>query len=83
IEYAIDLATDSGSYSQVVSGAFDGKTTTLYERSVRIDLPAATTGWLVRVRRITPNAHSSLIADTINIEAITEVIDRKLRYPMS
>jgi predicted phage tail protein len=83
IEYAIDLATDGGSYSQVVTGAFDGKTTTLYERSVRIELPAATTGWLVRVRRLTANAHSSLIADTVNIEAITEIIDRKLRYPMS
>jgi len=83
IEYAIDLATDGGSYAQVVTGAFDGKTTTLYERSVRIELPAASTGWLVRVRRITPNAHSSLIADTVNIEAITEIIDRKLRYPMS
>lgn len=83
VEYAIDLATDGGSYAQVVSGAFDGKTTSLYERSVRIELSAAATGWLVRVRRITPNAHSSLIADTVNIEAITEVIDRKLRYPMS
>lgn len=83
VEYAIDLATDGGSYAQVVTGAFDGKTTTLYERSVRIELPAASTGWLVRVRRITPNAHSSLIADTVNIEAITEIIDRKLRYPMS
>ncbi|MDR5881130.1 host specificity protein J [Caballeronia sp. LZ032] len=83
IEYAIDVATDGGAYAQVLDGAFDGKTTSLYERSVRIELPAATTGWLVRVRRITPNAHSSLIADTVNIEAITEIIDRKLRYPMS
>lgn len=83
VEYAIDLAVDGGSYAQVVSGAFDGKTTSLYERSVRIELPPATTSWLVRVRRITPNAHNSLIADTVNIEAITEVIDRKLRYPMS
>jgi predicted phage tail protein len=66
IEYAIDLATDGGSYSQVVTGAFDGKTTTLYERSVRIELPAATSGWLVRVRRLTANAHSSLIADTVS-----------------
>ncbi len=83
IEYAIDVAVDGGAYAQVLSGAFDGKTTSLYERSVRVELPAASTGWLVRVRRLTPNAHSSLIADTINIEAITEVIDRKLRYPMS
>lgn len=83
IEYAIDVAVDGGAYAQVLSGAFDGKTTSLYERSVRIELPPATTGWLVRVRRLTANAHSSLIADTVNIEAITEIIDRKLRYPMS
>ncbi|KVQ11999.1 host specificity protein [Burkholderia ubonensis] len=83
IEYAIDLSVDGGSYAQVVAGAFDGKTTSLYERSHRIELPRAKTGWLVRVRRITPNAHSSTIADAVNIEAITEVIDRKLRYPMT
>ncbi|MCA8320082.1 phage tail protein [Burkholderia cepacia] len=83
VEYAIDLSVDGGSYAQALWSAFDGKTTSLYERSHRIELPRATTGWLVRVRRITPNAHSSLIADTVNIEAITEVIDRKLRYPMT
>jgi predicted phage tail protein len=83
IEYAVDLATDGGSYSQVLTGAFDGKTTSLYERTIRIELPTASTGWLVRVRRLTANAHSALIADTTTIEAITEVIDRKLRYPMS
>lgn len=81
VEYAIDLATDGGSYSQVVSGAFDGKTTALYERSIRIELPRATSGWLIRVRRLTANQHTSYIADVVNIEAITEVIDRKLRYP--
>jgi len=83
VEYAIDLAEVGGSFAQVLSGAFDGKTTSLYERSVRIELPISSTGWVVRVRRLTPNANSSLIADTVNIEAITEIIDRKLRYPMS
>lgn len=83
VEYAIDVAVDGGSYAQVLDSAFDGKTTSLYERSERVELPSATTGWLVRVRRVTPNQHSIYIQDTINIEAITEVIDRKLRYPMS
>ncbi|UQN71731.1 phage tail protein [Burkholderia multivorans] len=83
VEYAIDLSVDGGSYAEVLRGAFDGKTTSLYERSHRIELPSAKSVWLVRVRRITPNAHSSLIADTVNIEAITEIIDRKLRYPMT
>ncbi|MBB3260010.1 putative phage tail protein [Paraburkholderia bannensis] len=83
VQYAIDVAVDGGSYSQVLTGAFDGKTTSLYERSVRIDLPTAETGWLVRVRRLTANAHTNSIQDTVNVEAITEIIDRKLRYPMS
>lgn len=81
IEYAIDIATDGGSYREVLKTAIDGKTTTQYERSHRIDLPSASTGWQIRVRRITPNSTSNRIADKMVIEAITEVIDAKLRYP--
>ncbi|TBL67805.1 phage tail tip fiber protein [Hafnia alvei] len=81
IEYAIDVATDGGAYREVLKSAVDGKTTTLYERSHRIDLPTATTGWQLRVRRLTANANSGRIADTMNVEAYTEVIDAKLRYP--
>ncbi len=81
IEYAIDVATDGGAYREVLKSAVDGKTTTLYERSHRIELPAATTGWQLRVRRLTANANSGRIADTMNVEAYTEVIDAKLRYP--
>jgi predicted phage tail protein len=81
IEYAIDLATDGGAYQQVYPDAVDGKTTTRYERSRRIDLPDATTGWQIRVRRLTPNQNTNKIADTMLIAGITEVIDAKLRYP--
>ncbi|HGW4509918.1 TPA: host specificity protein J [Serratia marcescens] len=81
IEYAIDVATDGGSYQEVLRTAVDGKTTTKYERSHRIDLPAATTGWQVRVRRLTPNSTSNRVADKMVVEAITETIDAKLRYP--
>ncbi|MEA1029402.1 phage tail protein [Pseudomonas sp. N-137] len=81
IEYAIDVATDGGAYQQVLTDAVDGKTTTRYERSKRVDLPEATTGWQIRVRRITPNQNSNKIADTMLIAGFTEVIDAKLRYP--
>jgi predicted phage tail protein len=81
IEYAIDVATDGGAYQQVLVDAVDGKTTTRYERSRRIDLPDATTGWQIRVRRLTPNQNSNKIADTMLIAGYTEVIDAKLRYP--
>jgi predicted phage tail protein len=81
IEYAIDVATDGGAYQQVLTDAVDGKTTTRYERSKRVDLPEATTGWQIRVRRLTPNQNSNKIADTMLIAGFTEVIDAKLRYP--
>ena len=81
IEYAVDVATDGGAYQQALSEAVDGKTTTRYERSRRIDLPAATTGWQIRVRRLTPNQNTNKIADTMLVAGYTEVIDAKLRYP--
>jgi len=81
IEYAVDLATDGGGYQQVLLEAVDGKTTTRYERSRRIDLPKSSSGWQIRVRRITPNQNNNRIADTMFIAGLTEVIDAKLRYP--
>ncbi|WP_249121907.1 host specificity protein J, partial [Pseudomonas juntendi] len=81
IEYAIDIATDGGAYVEAHLGAVDGKTTNGYQRSVRVNLPKATSGWMLRVRRITPNANSGTIADTMTIAGYTEIIDQKLRYP--
>jgi predicted phage tail protein len=81
INYAIDVATDGGAYQEVLNTAVDGKSTTKYERSHRIDLPKATTGWQVRVRRLTPDSTSNRIADKMMIESITELIDVKLCYP--
>ncbi|WP_223514323.1 phage tail protein [Pseudomonas sp. GL-R-26] len=81
IEYKVELATDGGAYQQVLSEAVDGKTTSTYERTRRIDLPLATSGWLMRVTRITTNQNNNKIADTMQIAGFTEVIDAKLRYP--
>lgn len=81
IEYAIDVATDGGAYVEANRGAVDGKTTNGYQRSVRVNLPPATSGWMLRVRRITPNANSGTVADTMTIAGYTEIIDEKLRYP--
>lgn len=84
VEYAIDVSRDGAAYQQVLASAFDGKTTQRYARSHRIDLPAgAQQGWSVRVRRLTANANSNTIADRTFVDAVTEVIDAKLRYPMS
>lgn len=81
VEYAIDLSVDGGAYETVINGVVDDKATTLYERSHRINLPKATTGWQLRVRRVSPDATSINVVDTMKVQAVTEIIDAKLRYP--
>ncbi|HFE9631512.1 TPA: phage tail protein [Acinetobacter baumannii] len=81
IEYAIDLQTDGGSWIEVLKTKISDKTSANYERAHRIDLPKADSGWIVRVRRITPNSTSEYVSDKMYVEAVTEVVDAKLRYP--
>lgn len=81
IEYAIDLKTGSGAYVEVLNTKIEDKLSAGYERTHRIDLPKSSTGWQLRVRRITPNDPSEYIQDTMTIEAVAEVIDVKLAYP--
>jgi predicted phage tail protein len=81
VAYEIDLSTDGSDYKVVHSGAFDGKTTTGYQRSIRIDLPKATRGWRLRVRRTTPDSTTSNTQATTSVGTYTEIIDAKLQYP--
>lgn len=81
IQYAIDLQTDGGTWTEVLNAQIADKTSANYERSHRIDLPKADTGWTIRVRRITPNSTSEYISDKMYVDALTEVIDLKLSYP--
>lgn len=83
IEYAVQLSTDGSDFVTVFDEAFDGKTTQKYERSRRVDLPSAKLGWTLRVVRKTPAPSTDLIAGKMVVESFTEVIDAKLRYPMS
>lgn len=83
VAYKIELSTDGSAYEVVVDSAFSGKTTSQYQRSHRIKLPKANTGWTVRVVRTTPNANSSTTADGTTILTYTELIDARMRYPMS
>lgn len=82
IDYAVDVSTDGGAYNTVLADTISGKTTTQYERSRRIDLPAGSQ-WQIRIRRLTPNQNNSLISDVVNVLSMTEIIDVKLRYPNS
>ncbi|MEH4624853.1 DUF1983 domain-containing protein [Phytobacter diazotrophicus] len=81
INYAIDLQTNGGAFQTVINTSVSGKKTSGYERSHRINLPAGATTWTVRLRKITADANSAKIGDTMTLQSYTEVIDAKLRYP--
>ncbi|HEE9786895.1 TPA: DUF1983 domain-containing protein [Enterobacter soli] len=81
VNYAIDLQTDGGTWKMVLNTSVTGKTTSGYERSHRIDLPQAGSTWTIRLRKITADANSAKIGDTMTLQSFTEVIDAKLRYP--
>lgn len=81
IEFAIDVSTDGSTYTEYGRDTVDGIANTGYERSYRIDLPRANSGWQIRVRRLTENKNNNKTADVSRIESITEIVDAKLRYP--
>jgi len=82
IDYAIDIATDGGPFVQVLASFVDRKNVTKYERSHRLDLPAGSR-WTMRVRRITPEANSSLVQDAMFVEAVAEVVDSDQEFPLT
>lgn len=73
IDYAIDVKTDNGGWVEALATSINAKTSDAYERSHRIDLPTAQTGWQLRVRRITPNSTSDFVSDKMYISAITRL----------
>lgn len=81
MDYAIDVSTDGGAFVEYQKYTIDGKTNTTYERTHRVDLPKANTGWTIRARRVTAESESSTIQDTINVKTYAEVVDVKQRYP--
>lgn len=80
ISFRIEVSTDGGSYTTVSEPSVTGRAVNSYERSIRVDLPPGD-NWTIRVTRLTPNKNSLRVADVMYIAAITEVIDRKMRYP--
>lgn len=81
VECAVDISTDGSPYVEYGRDVASGIGNTGYERSFRIDLPRAQSGWQIRVRRLTANANDARHADTTRIESITDIVDAKLRYP--
>lgn len=83
VVYQIQLSKDGGSFSTVIDTAFDGKASSTYTRSHRIELAGAASQYTVRVVRLTPDATTQYVQDKTSIVSYAEVIDAKLSYPYS
>ncbi|HHD2940425.1 TPA: phage tail protein [Enterobacter kobei] len=81
VKYHIDLAVDGGAFATVMTRTVTEKLSSLYELTHRINLPKASTGWQIRVVRDTDDSTSQMLQNKTQVQAITEVIDARLRYP--
>ena len=82
IEYRIEYRkVGDSAYTVAFNGAVDGKQKDNYERDHRIDLPKSSTGWQIRVTRLTDDSKSDTTVLNSGIVAITEIVDARVRYP--
>lgn len=61
---------------------FNGKTTSRYQRSLKIDLPSPGP-WDIRLSRVTPDSTKTSLQNSTYFDSYTEIIDTKLSYPNS
>jgi predicted phage tail protein len=75
------LKTNTGSYVKVQDVEFNGKTSSPYHRSIRVDLPPGGAPWTVKIVRVTPDATVQSIQNETVLVGYSEIIDAKLSYP--
>lgn len=82
IDYRIEYRkVGDSAYTVAFNGAVDGKQKDNYERDHRIDLPKSSTGWQIRVTRLTDDSKSDTTVLNSGIVAVTEIVDARVRYP--
>ena len=81
VKYKIEIAPIGQAYSTVLEAVVSDKTSSDYQRYHEIPLPKSTTGWLLRVSRVTPDSTSELVSDKMYIRAYNEIIKAKFTYP--
>jgi len=82
IGYAIDVQSDGGGYVEVLNTTVNGKCTSPYERSHRIELTGSAP-WDIKVRRVSGVNDNTNNVRLMTFAGYTEIIDAKLRYPLT
>lgn len=84
VQFSIELSNNGGPFSAVPGSPFtiEGKKTGGYQRSYEFRLPAGGP-WEVRMTRLTEDSESNKNQNDLYFQALTTIIEAKLRYPNS
>lgn len=82
VQYKIELQSNGGGFVTKLEQTITGKTTSKYQRSHLIDLTGASP-WDIRVTRVTADDAAINQQSGIYLEALTQIVNAKLRYPNS
>ena len=78
----VDTRQGNGQWVTRIGDTINGKTTSPYPRTYRVNLERNGIGnYQVRVRRGNKESSSSTVRDQVNWTLLTEVIDRRMSYP--
>lgn len=81
VNVMVDYRQGTGAWITSINDTIQGKTTSPYPVTYRVNLPKTGGPYQVRVRRGNKESESQKLQDKITWTFITEVIDRRLSYP--
>lgn len=70
-------------YEQIQAITISGKTSSRYQRQIRVKLPPGGAPWDIRLSRVTADSGSVYLVNETWWDSYTEVIEEKLTYPYS
>jgi predicted phage tail protein len=80
VEISVDIQSNGGGFvPQSISGRFEGKCMSRYQRTYRLPL-TGTAPWEIRITRLTADAPDSALNNTTFWDSFTECVDVKLNY---
>lgn len=82
VKFKIEVNSNGGGYVQVANDFINGKTTSKYQKSYRIELPGEGPHQ-IRLSRVTADSVTAAVQDKLYWDSYSEIIDAKLRYPNS
>lgn len=83
VNFSIDAAVDGGSFRELQAITWNGKTSSGYDQSYRVDIPAFNSQVIFRLRRRTADSTSDQLQNEIRLQSFALGVDAKFRYPLT